>query len=145
ILGIVLHAGLGKAIVAKAKPNLKLANAVVLLALNYANASVSLPEAVGNPDADFLAVILAITLSLCSIAFGAGWLISRWFQVDRASRTAIMFGLGMNNNGSGLVLASMALADHPRVMLPIIFYNLVQHLVAGIVDRLLFKKDASPP
>ena len=27
------------------------------------------------------------------------------------------------------------LADHPRVMLPIIFYNLVQHLVAGIVDR----------
>ncbi len=47
-----------------------------------------------------------------------------------------MFGLGMNNNGTGLVLASMALADHPRVMLPIIFYNLVQHLIAGIVDRL---------
>jgi hypothetical protein len=29
----------------------------------------------------------------------------------------------------------MALADHPRVMLPIIFYNLVQHLIAGFVDR----------
>ena len=29
------------------------------------------------------------------------------------------------------VLASMALADHPRVMLPIIFYNMIQHLVAG--------------
>ena len=40
----------------------------------------------------------------------------------------------MNNNGTGLVLASMALADHPRVLLAIIFYNLVQHLVAGIVD-----------
>jgi hypothetical protein len=37
----------------------------------------------------------------------------------------------MNNNGTGLVLASMAMADHPRVMLPIIFYNMVQHLVAG--------------
>jgi hypothetical protein len=32
-----------------------------------------------------------------------------------------MFGLGMNNNGAGLALASMTLAAHPRVMLPIIF------------------------
>ena len=53
-----------------------------------------------------------------------------------------MFGLGMNNNGTGLVLASMALADHPRVMLPIIFYNLVQHLVAGVVDRLIGRTPA---
>ena len=51
-----------------------------------------------------------------------------------------MFGLGMNNNGTGLVLASMALADHPRVLLPIIFYNLVQHLVAGCVDFAMFRK-----
>jgi BASS family bile acid:Na+ symporter len=48
-----------------------------------------------------------------------------------------MFGLGMNNNGTGLVLASLALADHPRVTLPIIFSNLVQHLAAGFVDRWL--------
>ena len=55
-----------------------------------------------------------------------------------------MFGLGMNNNGTGLVLASMALADHPRVMLPIIFYNLVQHLAAGVVDQLL-RGNPRPP
>ena len=34
-------------------------------------------------------------------------------------------------------------ADHPRVMIPIIFYNLVQHLVAGAADRLL--RDDRPP
>lgn len=45
-----------------------------------------------------------------------------------------MFGLGMNNNGTGLVLGSLALANYPRVLLPIIFYNLVQHLVAAGVD-----------
>jgi BASS family bile acid:Na+ symporter len=45
----------------------------------------------------------------------------------------------MNNNGTGLVLASVALADHPQVMLPVIFYNLAQHLVASIVDLALFK------
>jgi BASS family bile acid:Na+ symporter len=41
----------------------------------------------------------------------------------------------MNNNGAGLVLASLALAEHPRAMLPIIFYNLTQHLVAGVVNH----------
>ena len=48
----------------------------------------------------------------------------------------------MNNNGTGLVLASVALADHPRVMLPIILYNLVQHLVAGSVAY-LFRRTAA--
>ena len=61
-------------------------------------------------------------------------LIARLLGVSRSDQIALMFGLGMNNNGTGLVLASMALADHPRVLLPIIFYNLVQHLVAGTVD-----------
>ncbi len=54
-----------------------------------------------------------------------------------------MFGLGMNNNGTGLVLVSVALADHPDVMLPIIFYNLAQHLVASAVDLALFR--SRPP
>jgi bile acid:Na+ symporter, BASS family len=54
-----------------------------------------------------------------------------------------MFGLGMNNNGTGLALASMTLAAHPRVMLPIIFYNLAQHLVAGGVDLIMFRKAAN--
>jgi len=43
--------------------------------------------------------------------------------------------LGMNNNGTGLVLASLVLVSYPRVMVPIIFYNLVQHLVAGGVHE----------
>ena len=97
----------------------------------------SLPQAVARPDPDFLAVTLAIVVGLCVLAFAAGWAIARLLRADRDQRTSLMFGLGMNNNGTGLVLASMALADHPRVMLPIIFYNLVQHLVAGAVDRIM--------
>jgi BASS family bile acid:Na+ symporter len=108
--------------------------------LNYSNASVSLPQAVQNPDADFLAVTLTITLALCLVAFASGWLVARTLKVDSSEKAALIFGLGMNNNGTGLVLATMALADHPRVMLPIIFYNLVQHLVAGGVDRVLSRR-----
>jgi predicted Na+-dependent transporter len=65
----------------------------------------------------------------------AGWGISRLLRAGRDRRVALMYGLGMNNNGTGLVMASMALTDHQQVLLPIIFYNLVQHLAAGTADR----------
>jgi BASS family bile acid:Na+ symporter len=76
-------------------------------------------------------------------AFASGWLVGRLFRADGSGRVSLMFGLGMNNNGTGLVLASMALADHPRVLLPIIFYNLVQHLVAGSADFVLSRRRAA--
>lgn len=43
----------------------------------------------------------------------------------------------MNNNGIGLVLASVAMADHPLVMLSIVFDNMVKHVVAGGAYALL--------
>jgi bile acid:Na+ symporter, BASS family len=139
LIGIVVRRLVGNARYGAARPRLKLINSVILLVLNYSNASVSLPQAVTDPDPDFLAVTLGIVVALCVLAFTVGWLVSIFTGATPAQRTSLMFGLGMNNNGTGLVLASMALADHPRVMLPIIFYNLVQHLVAGIVDWLNFR------
>ena len=143
LLGMLLRAGSGAERVNRAKPTLKLLNSLNLLVLNYSNASVSLPESISNPDLDFVMMILAVVCGLCVLAFAAGWVLARLFRADAARRTSLMFGLGMNNNGTGLVLASMALADHPRVMLPIIFYNLVQHLVAGCVDFLMFRRENS--
>lgn len=85
-------------------------------------------------------VTLGVTLLLCAAAFVAGWTFTRLRNSDLSDQIALMFGLGMNNNGTGLVLAAMTLADHPQVLLPIIFYNLVQHLVAGTVDHLIFSR-----
>jgi BASS family bile acid:Na+ symporter len=135
ILGVIVRWAVGEARLAAARPILKLANFAVLLLLNYSNASISLPQVLADPDTDFLAATLGIVLGLCVLAFVTGWAISQIAKATISQRSSLMFGLGMNNNGTGLVLASIALADHPRVMLPIIFYNLVQHLVAGIVDR----------
>ncbi len=144
LVGIGLRRAIGAGRYATAKPRLKLVNSVILLALNYSNASVSLPQAVTSPDPDFLAVTMGLVSGLCALAFTAGWLTSRLLKATPTQGTSLMFGLGMNNNGTGLLLASMALADHPRVMLPIIFYNLVQHLVAGVVDRLICRRPARP-
>jgi BASS family bile acid:Na+ symporter len=144
LLGLALRGALGEARATAAKPYLKLLNALNLLLLNYANAAVSLPEAVSNPDPDFVAVTLGLVLALCGLAFGAGACLARLLRADAGQRTALMFGLGMNNNGTGLVLASLALADHPRVMLPIILYNLIQHFVAAGVDRFLTRRPRAP-
>ena len=135
LLGISIRALIGEARLAVVRPYLKLANSANLLVLSYSNASAALPQAIANPDWDFLGAILAITSALCVLAFASGGAIARRLGADPSTRASLMYGLGMNNNGTGLVLASMALADHPCVMLPIIVYNLVQQVVAGAVGH----------
>lgn len=131
LLGLSIRMSVPEATLTVAMPYIKLVNSLVLLLLNYSNASVSLPKAVAEHDWDFLAVTFTITTGLCLTAFAVGYWLSRRFGLEPAETVALMYGLGMNNNGTGLVLASLALATYPRVMVPIIFYNLVQHVVAG--------------
>jgi BASS family bile acid:Na+ symporter len=145
LLGVLGRRLVGGGRIDAARPQLKLVNYLVLLLLNYGNGAVALPQAVAYPDWDFLAVILVATVALCLTTFACGWWLGRPFRADRSRRTALMFGLGMSNNGSGLVLAGMALAAYPRVMLPLIVYNLVQHLVAGGAAYLLGRAEAARP
>jgi BASS family bile acid:Na+ symporter len=136
LLGIAAGRVASAAAVARAKQGLKLVNSVILLVLNYSNAAVSLPRVVAQPDWDFLALALVVVLTLCVLTFAAGWTLARVLGGTQDQRTALMFGLGMNNNGAGLVLASVALANLPGVMLPLILYTLVQHVVAGAANYL---------
>ena len=137
LLGLSIRLTVSEPKLASAMPYVKLVNSVVLLLLNYSNASVSLPKAVAEHDWDFLAITFTIVTGLCVTAFGVGYWLSRWFGLGQDEMVALMYGLGMNNNGTGLVLASLALAAYPRIMVPIIFYNLVQHVVAGSIHMLL--------
>jgi BASS family bile acid:Na+ symporter len=145
ILGIATRLLLGEPRLATVRPYLKLANSANLLVLSYSNAAAALPQAIADPDWDFLGAILAITSGLCVLAFGAGRAIADSLGAGPSARASLMYGLGMNNNGTGLVLASMALADHPRVMLPIILYNLVQQVVAGAVGHASVEKSGDHP
>ena len=137
LLGLSIRMTVPEARLAAIMPYVKLVNSVVLLLLNYSNASVSLPKAVAEHDWDFLAITFTITTGLCVTAFAVGYWLSGRFGLEQAETVALMYGLGMNNNGTGLVLASLALAAYPRVMVPIIFYNLVQHVVAGSIHMVL--------
>ncbi len=141
VAGIILHTVLGENRIAKSRPLLKLANFVLILALNYANAARALPQVLKNPDIDFLIFIIVVTTAMCLISFGAGWALSKVMKTDNADMAALMFGLGMNNNGTGLVLAASALADHPMILLPMIFYTLIQQVIAAAVDWKFFRNE----
>jgi BASS family bile acid:Na+ symporter len=143
LLGLSLRVAVPEHTLSAVMPSLKFINSLVLLLLNYSNASVSLPHAVADRDYDFLAITLAITAGLCLASFAAAYWLSSRFRLDQAERVSLMYGLGMNNNGTGLVLASLALASYPRVMVPIIVYNLVQHLVAGTVHEAMERHAAA--
>lgn len=140
LFGLAAGRALSDNRVATAKPFLKIANYAAIVILNYANASLSLPGVLRQPDADFLVLMMFIVFSLCLTAFAIGFLIARVGGADRRETASLMFGLGMNNNGAGLMLASTTMADHPGVLLPVILYNLIQHFVAALVDRLMFQE-----
>jgi BASS family bile acid:Na+ symporter len=140
-LGILARCGLGDDHARSFERLLKSIVPATLLLLCYANASSCLPVALVRPDWDFFAIILVLVVGLCVLTFTAGYVLGRLLGTDRPQRAALLFGLGMNNNGTGLVLASVALGARPMVMLPIIMYNLTQHLVAGCVDAWLRTMD----
>lgn len=135
IAGILVRAAIGERMIGRLRPYLKIASTVVLLTLCYMNAAVALPRTIRRPDWDYLAVMLVIVTLMCVSGFAVGGVLGHAFRADRPRRAALMFGLGMTNNGTGLVVAAGALSHMSDVMLPIIFYNLIQHVVAGCVDR----------
>jgi BASS family bile acid:Na+ symporter len=139
LLGIALQYLIGEARMPRFERWLKPLSTITLLVLFYVNASACLPQALGTPDWDFLALTSVFVVGLCVVTFASGHVLGRLVGADREQRAALMFGLGMSNNGTGLVLASVALASRPLAMLPIIVYNLTQHLVAGGVHSLLHR------
>jgi BASS family bile acid:Na+ symporter len=136
-IAIIVGVTRGASKLDRLKPSLKASNIASLLLLNYSNASISLPQLVASPEIAYVAAMLFTAGLLCGSAFFAAAVIARLLGVPREKRVSLMFALGMNNNGTGLVLASSALPAHPAVMLPIIAYNLIQHVVAGGVYTFL--------
>lgn len=130
-LGFVARRAVGGARADAAGPWAKRATTVVLLALCYANASTCLPAVFADPDWDFLALVAVAAGAMCGVAFAAGFGAARGVRADPARRAALVFGVGMANNGAGLALAAGALAGCPMALLPVVAVNLIQHLAAG--------------
>jgi BASS family bile acid:Na+ symporter len=136
VLGLGLRLLLGAHRIKSAKPTIKLTNSICLLLLNYTNASIALPQVFASPEWGFLIIALTFAILLCSVDFLAGWWLGRLLKAKTAQCCALMFGVGMNNNGTALVLASLAFVNQPKFLVPIILYNLVQNLIASGASHL---------
>ena len=66
-------------------------------------------------------------------------MIARAVSASREQEPALIFGLGMYNNGTGLVLASASLAGHPLVMLRPFFTTACSILIAGAIDHARYR------
>jgi bile acid:Na+ symporter, BASS family len=139
VAGMIVRWIAGAVHIGKIKSILKSINLINLLVLNYANASLSLPGVFQNPNLTCLSIVISITMLLCIINFGTAEVVSRLYKVKDDQRVSLFFALGMTNNGAGLVLIASASAPTGDIMLPIILYNLLQHLGAGFVDRFVLQ------
>jgi BASS family bile acid:Na+ symporter len=81
LLGILTHWWVGERHLTEIKPYLKLSNYGVLVLLNYANASLTLPRMAPHPDLDFLLIILVIVIALCLSGFASGYLLAQFLSV----------------------------------------------------------------
>ena len=136
LLGLGLRPLIGAHRIQSAKPTLQLTNSICLLILNYTNASIALPQVFASPEWGFLIITLTFVILLCSVDFLAGWWLGRLLKAKTSQCYALMFGVGMNNNGTALVLASLAFVNQPKILIPIILYNLVQNLIASGASRI---------
>jgi BASS family bile acid:Na+ symporter len=130
-IGLTLRLLIGASSIKSCKPILKLLNSACVLMMIYINASIALPKILSNPDFEFLAFVFLFVTGLCLVDFFSGWWIARLLGASRGQCLAMMYGVGMNNNGTALVLGSLVFSHQPKFLVPLIFYGLIQHLAAG--------------
>jgi BASS family bile acid:Na+ symporter len=133
-LGIATRRWLSPGVLKRAAPMLSLSNSLMLLLLNYCQASLALPRLLDGQAAGLLQPAAFTAVSFTGLLFVAAWLVGRSSGADHEQRLALLFGLGMKNTGAALALAGPVLAAHPAALLTIILCTLSQHLLAGFCD-----------
>lgn len=145
ILGIVCRYLLGRQRMTKLRPYIRLSGSLLLLVLIYAFAAKSLARVSQHGQAGQLSWAFGLATLLCLIDFGAGWCTGKLVRPEPSTRIAMIFGIGMHNNGIALLVADSLLLKDSPAFLPIIAYAMVQHLIAGATDALLtWRRTARP-
>ncbi|MBB03716.1 MAG: hypothetical protein CMJ47_13815 [Planctomyces sp.] len=109
---------------------------ICLVLLNYANGSVSLPEVVRGGEGRLVSTSFLTATALCALLFAAAWVVGRLCRLTMRSRLSVMYSTAMSNTGVALVLSTTILPQAEALHLVVIFYTLLQHIGAGIVDQL---------
>lgn len=108
---------------------------IVLLLLNYANASSSLPQLREAPSiSTALATIVGCIALFTSISTGVN-LFANYLGADRSRRLSLILGAGMCNTGLALIVATQAMPKEVEIHMAIIAYKFVQHFSVAVLAR----------
>jgi BASS family bile acid:Na+ symporter len=118
-----------------------LVSAASLLALNYINSALALPE-IRNSTLWLLATTAAFATALSVVGVILGWVLVRLMRLPASTLSALLFGLSMKHTGLALILAGAVLTNQPLAILMIVLATLIQHLLAAIV-HLILERSAS--
>ena len=142
--GMMFNRLAGPAWIDRLRDSFRLVSVSTLLTLNYASASLAMPQVLHGEEAwqtILLSAGLAILLSILGVL--SGWLTSRVMSLDKPTTTALMFGFSMKHTGLALVLADYIAQQEPRVILVIVLATRLQHVVAGLTDWYFMHRGAS--
>lgn len=145
IAGLVCNRLAGAERIARARGSIRLVSAITLLVLNYANASLAMPKLLDSKSWAPILLSAVLALSIPLLGFASAWAISRLGKLGQATWISLIFGFSMKHTGLALVLAGEVLQDEPQVILLIVQATLLQHIVAGMVDRWLARHGYERP
>ena len=134
LAGLIANWLLGLELIDRLRGALRMISAATLLTLNYANASLAMPQALEEGVSKTFLVSSVLAIALSSVGVASGWILSRLLDSDHPTSIALMFGFSMKHTGLALVLAGQVLHTEPRVILMIVLATLLQHVVAGVAD-----------
>ena len=135
VLGGIIRWRTGEQGVQAIRPYMKLFSTGLLLILNYANASVALPQVLADMDWQLMTTLAAVTLIVCGTGFCVGRLVTHLVCRESSVASAVVLGAGLKNTGMAIVLAGLWLETQPLAVVTIIFYTLTQHLLAAFYHR----------
>lgn len=116
-------------------PVLKIVPAVVILLLNYCNASRVIPTLHMHSASEFLPIATSATALAVIMAMVASHSLSVRLNLDRRDSVAITYSSGMFNTGMAMVLVASWLPEVPALLIPILLFTLGQHVVAAISEK----------
>ena len=140
LAGMLFNRMAGAEAIARQRGTIRLVSAMALLALNYTNASLAMPQVFERaaPRVIFVTSLSAIALQFLGVV--TAWVMSKTMSLDKESTIALMFAFSMKHTGLALVLAGEVLESEPRVILLIVLATLLQHILAAIVDWFVARK-----
>jgi predicted Na+-dependent transporter len=83
---------------------------------------------------------LVFSFVLCIIIYSLAWLLGGLFKQPLDVKTALFFGHGCKNLGSGLMLAAQLFPGSPAALVPLVVATLFQQPLGAIIIKIISRK-----